>query len=55
VINGGHGGGGGGGEVMVVHGGRDKAGPLDDLHLFRFGALHLDLFPCNVTRPTTLY
>jgi hypothetical protein len=24
--------------VMVVHGGRDKFGPLADLHLFRFGA-----------------
>jgi hypothetical protein len=23
--------------VMVVHGGRDKSGPLADLHLFRFG------------------
>ncbi|ELR21035.1 Leucinezipper-like transcriptional regulator 1 (LZTR-1), putative [Acanthamoeba castellanii str. Neff] len=30
-----------GGGVMVVHGGRDKAGPLADLHLFRFNSLTL--------------
>jgi hypothetical protein len=29
--------GGGGDGVMVVHGGRDKAGPLADMHLFHFG------------------